>query len=339
MAFSSSAFTSCRAKISASSSLKTSSTVLVVLLYESPSPLIHPEKLTLDLNGAFPLRNLLIEEEEEPSLPSSAKLNCLLRSNEISLSGKLIETLNFDFANFCCLERSSDFVFMELRCNGDCLRILLGRSLADLVRKLTFLTLKTSPFSSSKLAVLGTAGAMENRAALNVAIRTGGFGSHNWAFGWTAAEAEPETLVGSASARLWGLEVDFPNLRMTTLGFDRRRIFHRRREQRRRRFRLRSLSIDKAWAPSSSKTTIRELERICREQSEEALVWSWVLWRRKEPLGDTWQSMSVWLWRFEGFYFIVTDGEREEMLVLTAPRRIMDFWGVLLDRREMSFGC
>jgi hypothetical protein len=149
----------------------------------------------VDLKGAFPFKILLIvlpeaaEEEEEPSL--SSKLNCLFLNKEISLSGKFIDTRNFDFSNFCCFERLS-VPFMELGCRGDCFRMLFGRSFADFVRNFIMsidrVIFIVSPFSSPKLAVFsasGTAGAIENRAALKVAIRIGfsDFRSPNSPFG------------------------------------------------------------------------------------------------------------------------------------------------------------
>lgn len=62
--------------------------------------------------------------------------------------------------------------------------MLLGRSLVDFDRELRSKGLpgfEATPFSSSNVAALGSAGAMENRAALKVATRIGfsGFGIPN----------------------------------------------------------------------------------------------------------------------------------------------------------------
>lgn len=109
--FSSSALTSCRANTSAFISLSTSTTVLRLECV-----------LIFGFNGAFPL-NIL-----PPSV--SLKLRCPLFFNDISLSGRFIETLNLDFANFCCFERLS-WASMALLCKGDCFSMLLGRSTMD----------------------------------------------------------------------------------------------------------------------------------------------------------------------------------------------------------------
>uniref|UniRef100_A0A7C9DW28 Uncharacterized protein n=1 Tax=Opuntia streptacantha TaxID=393608 RepID=A0A7C9DW28_OPUST len=134
--------------MSASNSLTTSTTALLNpnpnLLSPPSSPWKPSPKLDADL-----------------TIPLFSS-NLLLLPNEISLSGKFIETLNLDFANFC---RQSEPPLTLLGCRGDCLRIPFGRSLNELVRKLLILGKTSSSW--------GIAGAMENRAALKVAILMG----------------------------------------------------------------------------------------------------------------------------------------------------------------------
>lgn len=186
----------------------------------------------------------------------SLMLNFLFLRREISLSGKFMETLNLDFANFCCLVRLLLSlllpVFMEeVGCKGDCLSMLLGRSLADFARKLRLLLLwlsidclviTVSSLSKSRLADLfsdlGTAGAIENRAALKVAIR---IDFSEPMFGWTTAE--PFVVNSGPVPPSWDFESVFPNFFMTTLGLERRRMDHPRRRQRRRRRVFRSLNM------------------------------------------------------------------------------------------------
>uniref|UniRef100_A0A2P2NH27 Uncharacterized protein LOC105132076 n=1 Tax=Rhizophora mucronata TaxID=61149 RepID=A0A2P2NH27_RHIMU len=146
-----------------------------------------------------------------------------------------MDTLNFDLANFCCLER---FVspFVELGCRGDCLSMPFGRPFADLVRKLASVYLPPDFAKSSfllprfeELSVLGTTGAIENRLALKVAIFirfSSDFRPPNWPFGWTTADPlttdsylKPAFVLGS----------NFPNFWMIILGLERLRIGHRRR--------------------------------------------------------------------------------------------------------------
>lgn len=61
-------------------------------------------------------------------------------------------------------------LLMELVCNGDCFKMLLGRSFTDFVRELES---KLRRNLAEELDFSGTAGAMEKEAALNVAIRMG----------------------------------------------------------------------------------------------------------------------------------------------------------------------
>lgn len=61
---------------------------------------------------------------------------------------------------------------MELVCNGDCFKMLLGRSFPDFVRELES-KLRRNLAEELDFSAQGTAGAIEKEAALNVAIRMG----------------------------------------------------------------------------------------------------------------------------------------------------------------------
>lgn len=106
--------------------------------------------------------------------------------------------------------------------------MLFGRLFSDLDFKLAFVN-SLFPYSRTEdlTSVFGTAGAMENKAALKVAIRIGfsDLETANWPLGWIAA-GEPVEF-GSCFGFEWGFEFDFPNFLMTILGFERRRSGHR----------------------------------------------------------------------------------------------------------------
>lgn len=97
-------------------------------------------------------------------------------------------------------------------CKGECFNILLGRSSRD------FLGVVRYSFGEL-VVVVGTAGAMEKRAALKVATRM----DLEPPFGWTAAEL----VLGFG---VCDLDMDDLTSFLTiSLGSERRRMGHRRR--------------------------------------------------------------------------------------------------------------
>ncbi|POO02348.1 hypothetical protein TorRG33x02_021320 [Trema orientale] len=132
--FSSSAFTSWRAKISASTSLSTSNMLLLLLSpsisYQFQQCVILGGKHRGDLTGTeLLLLPWLVVVLEEKCLSASMRVSSLLFASEISLSGRLMETFKFDLLSFLCKVRHSGLAGVVL--NGD-FSILLGRSFADL---------------------------------------------------------------------------------------------------------------------------------------------------------------------------------------------------------------
>lgn len=134
---------------------------------------------------------------------------------EISLSGRLIETLIFDL--------SDDDEWWS----GDCLSMLFGWTVND------FVDFDFDLSGELRISDLGITGAIENKAALNVAILIG------LALSWWLL------LLLFLGGIFWSA------LLTETLTFDRRWIFNRRRKQSRRRLKLKTFNIiskqDKKW--------------------------------------------------------------------------------------------